>query len=356
MAIGGLTHAAQFARYRPEPIRQASLMMLLAACVSDPDALMSALRSLANESGSPWSDRITQLSLLLDQGLSLGEAAARVEGLLPEESIIAIRIAENTDGLEATLADEANRLLGQSSQPIGANIMTAVLSVLAIMTAMTCIVTFIMVFIIPKFKEIFEGFAVEMPESTIALIEFSDSVLATGAVTVLPTVFSLVAVLIVGQKIQAELLRDGRTPWLEWMPRFRTPTILRLLALTTATGSTLAEGLRITLSQMSPSRVATAASHVRYAVSQGESLTTALRSAGFLSARELRFLQAADRTNHLDWGLRHLAANIERRRQMMLQQLSAVLPTAVIFAFGAIVGFVVIAMYMPLVKLINDVS
>jgi type IV pilus assembly protein PilC len=357
MAIGGLTHAAQFARHRPEPIRQASLMMLLAACISDSDALMSALRSLANESsGSPWSDRVTQLSLLLEQGLSLGDAAARVEGLLPEESIIAIRIAENTDGLEATLADEANRLLGQSSQPIAANIATAAFSILAITTAMTCIVTFILVFIIPKFKEIFEGFEVELPEATVALIEFGDSMLATGAVTLLPTVFSLVAVVIIGQRIQTELLRDGRTSWLEWMPRFRTPTILRLLALTTASGSTIAEGLRIALSQMTPSRVATAASHVRYAVSQGEPLTTALKSARFLNAREHRFLEAADRNHHLDWALRHLAASIERRRQMKLQQLSAVLPTTAILACGAVVGFVVIAMYLPLVTIIENIQ
>jgi len=355
MATGGLTHAMQFAQHRPEPIRQASLMMLLAACISDSAALTSTLRSLATESGSPWSDRITQLSLLLDQGLSLGDAAAKVEGLLPEESIIAIRIAENTDGLEATLADEASRLLGQSSQPAAANMTTAAISVLAITTVMTCMVTFILVFIIPKFKEIFEGFGVDMPEATVAFIEFGDSFLATGAITLLPTIFAMVAFIVIGQRMQTGLLRDGRTPLLEWLPRFRTPTMLRLLALTTATGSTIADGLRITLAQMTPSRVATAASQVRYSVSQGETLTTALRSARFLNAREHRFLEAADRNNHLDWALRHLAGNIERRRRMKIEQLSAVLPTAAILACGAVMAFVVIAMYLPLVTLIENV-
>ncbi len=355
MAIGGLTHAAQFARNRPEPIRQASLMMLLAACIADSDALASALRSLASESGSPWSDRITQLSLLLDQGLSLGEAAARVDGLLPEESIIAICIAENTDGLEATLADEASRLLDHPSQQVASSFSTAAFSVLAITTVMTGIVSFLLVFIIPKFKSIFEGFDVELPEATASLIQFGESFLVTGAVTVLPTIFAMVVFVIMGRRVESELLREGRTPMLEWLPRFRTPTVLRLLALTTASGSTIAEGLRITLAQMSPSRVATAASHVRYAVSQGESLTGALKSARFLNAREHRFLEAADRNNHLDWALRHLAANIERRRQMKLEQLSALLPAVVVIACGAVVGFVVVAMYLPLITLIENV-
>lgn len=356
MAVGGLLHAVQFARHRPEPIRQASLLMLLASGVSQADVLATTLRSLANESESPWADHIWQLILLMEQGYSLSRALATVKELLPEETVIAIRLAEESGTLEAVLSGEAARLLSQREQPATSSFITSAMTCAAVLTVMLGIVTFLMVFIIPKFMDIFEGFGMELPPLTQMLILGSESFYGIGVIAWMPTGFGLVGMCFVIAKAQTELLSQGRARLLDWRARHRSPTVLRLLSLTTATGLSLEEGLRHVLAEMSPSRAATQLSHVRTDVSGGAPLADSLFSRGFISSREARFLESATVSRHLDWALRHLATAVERRRQQSLARLGLLIPPAMILVVGGMVGFVVIAVFVPLVQLLSDLS
>lgn len=356
MATGGLLHAIQFARHRPEPIRQASLLMVLASGVAQADVLSTTLRSLANESESPWSDRILQLVLLLEQGYTLSRATATVECLLPEESIVVIRIAEEAGNLESALSGEAVRLLSHSEQPVTSNLLTSIVTILAVFTVMTSIVSFLMIFIVPKFKQIFAGFDMELPTITVTLIQLSDSAVGIGLLFWMPTIAGLIGLCIFTWRVQLELLSQGRSRWLDWRARHRTPMVLRMLSLTTATGSTLGEGLRFVLAEMVPSRAATQLSKVRQNISCGSDLPSALRSNGFITLIESRFLESATRTNHVDWAMRHLAATIDRRRQNWKAQISMIIPPMMILLLGCAVCFVVTAMFVPLISLLNSLS
>ncbi len=356
MAAGGILHAIQFARHRPEPIRQASLLMVLATGVSDTEILEATLKSLANESESPWSDRILQLLMLMQQGLRLSRAAATVKDLLPEESIIAIRIGEESGTLEAALSGEAVRLLSDSTKPASSTMLTLIIEALAVCTVMTGIVTFVMVFIIPKFKAIFEGFGIEFPVLTRALIQMSDNFYGVGIIAWMPTLAGTIGLCVMSWKIQLQLLSQGHSSWLDWRARHRTPMVLRMLSLTTATGITLAEGLRSALSEMMPSRAATQLSRVHHQVNNGAELSSALRSSGFITQREARFLDSATRTNHIDWAMRHLAAAVDRRRKLWFERIGMIIPPLMILGVGAAVCFVVVALYLPLIKLFNSQS
>ena len=356
MAAGGILHAIQFARHRPEPIRQASLLMVLASGVSQAEILTTTLRSLANESESPWSDRVLQLMGLMEQGIPLSRAAAMVKDLLPEESITAIRIAEESGTLEAALSGEATRLLSESDRPSTSNLLTSVVTVLAIFTVMTSVVTFVMVSIIPKFKAIFEGFGIDFPVMTRLLIQTSDLFYGIGLLAWLPTYAGMIGLCIVTWKIQLELLSQGRSSWLDWRARHRTPMVLRMLSLTTATGLTLVDGLRAVLAEMMPSRATTQLSRVRHEITNGSELAVALRTNGFITQREARFLESATRTNHVDWAMRHLATSLDRRRKLWFERIGMIIPPLMILAIGAAVAFVVVALFLPLIQLLNDLS
>lgn len=356
MPVGGLLHAVQFARHRPEPIRQASLLMVLASGVSQGDVLATTLRSLASESESPWADQLWQLILLLEQGHTLSRAVSSVRDLLPEESVIAIRIAEDSGTLEATLSGEASRLLSQRDQPAASSLLTSVITCLAVFTVMVSIVTFLVVFIIPKFKAIFMGFDLALPPVTESLVRFSEEFFGVGVIAWLPSVAGIFGLCLMLTKIQIHLLEQGHSSWLDWRARHRSPMVLRMLSLTTATQMPLTDGLRSALAEMEPSRSATQLSRVRKDVSDGMPLVDALLLRGFISGREARFLQSATTSRHVDWGLRHLAASIERRRQLTFERISVVIPPAMILGMGLLVGFVVLSVFLPLVQILLDLG
>ncbi len=70
-----------FMTNRSEPLRQASLLMLLAGGVGHGDTLLQSLRAHEQESKSIWANKVGQLRMLLEQGHSLSGALSIVSEL-----------------------------------------------------------------------------------------------------------------------------------------------------------------------------------------------------------------------------------------------------------------------------------
>lgn len=353
-----LLQTGLFAFNRPEPIRQASLLMVLASGIGNGDALINGLRSHAAECGSPWSDRVNALRILLEQGLPLSTALRNNVGLLPETVISAIRIGEQTGTLREVLADEAQRLVNESSnvQLLGLSAGNSLLWLAVVGTIMTSVVTFLMVFIIPKFKRIFEDFGTELPAITVRLLDISDFTIAFGGVLFLPVLGCVASIVFLRVYTSYQRITRGSPPLAEHWPRFWVPEVLRMLSITAAAGQPLPQTLHSIISDLRPGKAATALSGARYRMDTGQDAAEAMLSEKLISKREAAFLQASVRNGHLDWGLRHLGHAIEIKRLRWIKRLAMLIEPAVILIAGIFVGFVVIAMFLPLIKLLNDLS
>lgn len=332
--------------------------MVLATGMSDTDSLISGLNSLASESRPPWCDRITQLRLLLEQGQTMSEALSTATGLLPEDTLVAIRVGEETGTLKQVLAEEAHRLMNRNSvsNPVQASLPATLAWIIALGMLTMSMVSFIMVFIIPKFQKIFEDFGTELPAMTYALIGLSDWLLQYWYFVALPLVTLLALPAWWLFVVNIELITTGRIRFTEHFPRYCAPMILRLLSITVASGNSLTDGIQAILKEMRPGRASENLSGVRQKISAGVACWDAMCQHGFLKRREVAFLEAATRTGNLDWALLHLARTIERRRGWLTQRLATLFqPIMVLFA-GLIVGFVCIALFLPLVELVIDLA
>ena len=355
---GGTLQATLFLLNRPEPIRQTSLLMVLATGLGDAATMIAGLRSLSMESSAPWSSRIFHLQTLLEQGQSLSEALTSVSGLLPEESLVAIRIGEETNTLKQVLAEEAHRLmrLSDNASPIQASLPATFAWFVVVGNVAISVVGFIMMFIIPKFKKIFQDFGTDLPALTEMLISVSDWMLSYWYLVILPalTVFGFSAFYLVYWRIQN--LSKGRMLLAEHFPRYWSPLILRMLSITVVAGRSLNDSLHSILRELRPGMAATKLSSVRMRVNAGTDCWEALQQEGFLRSREVAFLKSAKRTNHLDWGLIHLSRTLQRSRMKWSQiAVSLLQPTAILFS-GVIVAFICVGLFLPLIKLINDLS
>lgn len=355
---GGNLQAILFLLNRPEPIRQSSLLMVLATGIGDAATLIAGLKSLAAESSPPWSNRIHQLRVLLEQGQSLSEALTTTSGLLPEQTQIAIRIGEETGSLKQVLAEEAHRLmrLSDNVSPIQASLPATIGWFFGVGSVAVSVVGFIMIFIIPKFKKIFQDFGTELPNITVELILMSDWMLGYWYLIILPalTVVGFGAFHLMYWRIQS--LSNGRTAFAEHFPRYWSPLILKLLSITVASGRSLADSLHSILREMQPGAAATKLSAVRMRMNAGDDCWDSLKKEGFLKNREVAFLVASKRTHHLDWGLLHLGRTIERRRRKWGQMFTNVLQPLMILSAGFVVSFICVGLFLPLVKLLNDLS
>ena len=355
---GGHLQALLFLLNRPEPIRQASLLMVLATGLGDSNSLMSGLKALAMESSSPWSDKINQLRFLIEQGQTLSEALSSATGLVPDTTLLAIRVGEQTGTLRQVLADEARQLMNEStsSSPAQPMFSTTLAWMLTVGMIALSLVTFIMIFIVPKYKKIFSDFGVDLPPLTETLIGASDFGMKFGLVTILPMMSCLLAASVYMVWAHLQQLSSGRIVFSEHFPRFWTPIMLRLLSITVAAGESLNDAVHAMHTQLRPGKAGGRLSAVRQEVNAGNDCWVSLQNNGFLRRREVAFLESAAKTHHLDWGLIHLARTIDRRRDRWIQRLITFVQPVVVFLVGMVVAFVCVALFLPLIKLLNDLS
>lgn len=347
-----------FMTNQSEPLRQSSLLMLLAGGIGHGETLLYGLKAHESESNGKWAAKVGQLRLLMEQGYSLSNALSIVQELLPEQTISAIRIAESTGTLPDVLVDEARRI-GQSIQShrsSGINPESLFLLVTAIVTVMITVVSFIMIFIIPKFKEIFIGFGVELPGATMLLIYVSDYFMSYWYILVLPSlafVFFGFWWMFVSTR---QRFKHGYHRFMESWPRYWVPGILRQLSLSAATGQPLGSALDFVMMDLPSGKAARKVSELRHRVLGGEDTVTALAAVGLVKQREAVFLQSSLQTRHLDWGLRHLAESIERRRSAFIRRIPQVVGPLLILTLGFVVMFVCVSLFIPMIKLINDLG
>ena len=355
---GGYLQAVLFLMNRAEPIRQSSLLMVLASGLGDSVALISGLQALAAESSTPWSNRVQNLRALLQQGQIMSEALTSVQGLLPEQTLIAVRVGEETGTLRQVLTEEAHRLMSLSGNqtPVRVTVPAMMAWATCVGTVVAALVTFQMVFIVPKLKRIFQDFGVDLPDLTQRLIATSDRFVNHWYLFVLPAA----TVFVYGSwhLCRAMLIRisTGYTLGSAWFPRLWTPLILRMLSITIAAGRTVESGMHSMLRDFHPGRAQQKLSAARARTSAGYDCWESLKTNGFLKDREVAFLNSASRTNHLDWGLMHLSRSIDRQQSLWSHRILSVLHPLVLLVFGYVVLLVVVAMFLPLAKLINDLS
>ena len=347
-----------FMTNRSEPLRQASLLMLLAGGVGHGDTLLQSLRAHEQESKSIWASKIGQLRMLLEQGHSLSGALSIISELLPDQTVTAIRVAEGTGALADVLMDEARRLHEQTrSKSLATGTLEQdLLWAAALLAIASLIVTFLIVFIVPKFKEIFIGFGVELPPSTIAVIEFSDFAFSYWFLFIVPVTATVFVFFWLVYSSLWKKLTHGYPRFAGLWPRYWLPGVLRTLSLSAASGQPLGRALDCIMQDLPPGRSAKVVSALRHRVHGGEDAIVAMQSVGLLRACEAAFLLSSLKSHHLDWGLRHLADSVERRRRNLFRRLSQFIGPGVVLIVGAIVMFLARGFFEPLITLLDDLS
>jgi type IV pilus assembly protein PilC len=129
-----------------------------------------------------------------------------------------------------------------------------------------------------------------------------------------------------------------------------------MLAMLLRTGHTVPDALAL-LSSLPigrPTRMRLEAARQR--VSQGEPLAEGLLDAGLLTNAMAPLVHAAQRAGNLPWALAELADTIYQRTVRAIQRVMQVIFPLTVICLGLVVGFFVIALFMPLIKLITELS
>ena len=225
-----------------------------------------------------------------------------------------------------------------------------------VITVAIVVVTVIMVFVIPAFKEVFSSFGANLPGPTLVVIGISDFFVQYWYIA-----FILAIAIGVGM-------------WFLWkrVPAFRRifdrislkfPVIgkvlqqaaiarwSRTLATMFAAGVPLVDALDSVAGAAGNQVYADATKRIRTDVSTGTSLSSAMMGTDVFPNMVLQMTQIGEESGSLDGMLNKVADFYEREVDDAVTALSSLMEPILMVFLGIVVGGLVIAMYLPIFKL-----
>jgi type IV pilus assembly protein PilC len=323
------------------------------------------LAAAAGETGR-LKKRLQRLALDLSSGVSVGQILARQVPEVPPRLAAQIAAAERIGQLAPTLHRLTERPRLQPSAPRKASHLFRGLYPVVVLLTTCYLVTFFMIFVVPKFREIFKDFGVPLPTITQYVLAISDWIANEyGWLLILPLLFAFFALL-------ARALREIFTPW--W-PRTTPAWLVEAFAWYVPLASRLARsrgyadlcqfladalraGLPFHHALSDASQVATNRFFAqdildwRAATLAGQSPGTAARHAG-MPRLLAGFLDAG--TGDTPEAFAFLARYYRARHTRFAALLSDALEPAVTLLVALLVGLVAFSLFKPLVVLIDAV-
>lgn len=334
---------------------QSQLLWLLAIATRNKLPLGEELRSLSEDRGVKLKRRLKQAAKNLEHGDPLWMALER-HGLLPTATIAAIRVSEGGGRLDETL----RRLALQSTDRMKVFNMTQIGEVLTqvfiLLIVGINIVGGIMYYIIPKYKTIFQGFDTELPEATELLIDLSNHIYTGSSQLIFWA--GLVIALLLWHALR-HLIGWSSLPFpvlMHWFPKRDAPEVLRALGGIAREGASIPQKLLLLVERPGRPDLGARYQRISDAMSAGKPLSESLFAEGVLTSRQAEAVAAGERGGHLEFVLFSLAEAAEQREYRRGAFWAELLKPIAVVTCGLVTAFIVIALFLPLVKLLNDLS
>ncbi len=300
---------------------------------------------------------LKQLNLVisdLEFGIPLGQALLG-RSLLSPDLVASINAAERGGYLKAALPDLTVRHTRDITTSISQeSVFATACYVWIVGLAALQVLTFVMYYIIPKYRDIFLGFGTELPDVTLALIHVSD-LLAKYWFLLTPLLTLAIGSLLLVQRLASGNHR--RLRWLlRWFPRLESPQLLNQLGSGISRASPLPDALEsLAISELvDPQRRRLERLQLR--LESGDPLADALHAEGLVTRREGAAIEAAARLDHLPWTLHALSRRIQQRRREIANWFIRLAEPLLILLLGLFALFYCLGMFLPLIKLLQDLS
>src|ERR671916_1253362 len=332
----------------------------LATMVSSGMTILKALYVLeAQTESKPLKETLTKVRKDVEAGLPLSDALERYPKVFNHLFVAMTRAGETGGMLESSLLRVADQIEAEDS--LRRQVKSAMVYPAVIMTFAGIVLVALMVFLVPVFEKIFADFGGELPIITKITVAISDFLTARWYIGIAGAV-----ALVIGFK-KWKGSEGGRKQWDAF--RLKIPmkigTIVQkvalarwsrtLSALTTA-GVPLLQALDITGKTAGNWVIEKTMYDVIENVKKGGTIAAPLKEAAVFPTMVTHMIGVGEETGALDTMLSKVADFYEDQVEAAVKSLTSILEPLMIVVVGAIVGFIVIAMYMPMFKVYDQIK
>lgn len=294
----------------------------------------------------------------VETGSSLSDALAKHPKAFDRLYVNMVRAGEAGGILDVILQRLSSFM--EKSQMLKRKVIGASIYPIVVLCIALLVVFAIMTFIIPKFKDIFKTLGDSLPAMTSFLMNMSETV---GTYWYVFVILPIVAFTLVRMYIKTKGGRMAFDRMKLNLPLFGTiirkaiiSRFCRTLGTLLQSGVPILEALNIVKGATGNEVVTKAIEHVHDSIREGESIAAPLAQSKVFDDMVINMIDVGEETGELDKMLLKVADTYEQEVDIAVGGLMSALEPLLIVTLGIIVGFIVVALFLPLVSIMKNVG
>ncbi|HEY5043096.1 MAG TPA: type II secretion system F family protein [Verrucomicrobiae bacterium] len=301
---------------------------------------------------------IGELAVSIEGGSTFSEALAQHPKVFNKLFVNMVKAGELGGVLEVVLKRLAE--FSEKAQKIKGKVKAAMFYPVAVLIVAFGIMILLMTFVIPRFKDVFAGMNITMPWFTTFVMSISDTIrlhIVTSMIGMVGVVFAFW--LFIKTKFGRHLWDKCKLKMPALGPVISKVAISRFtrtLGTLVSSGVPILQALTIVRETAGNVIIANAVSKVHESVKEGETITAPLEGSGVFPPMVVSMVDVGEQTGALPEMLLRIADDYDEQVDNAVAAMTSLLEPIMIIFLAVMVGSIVIAMFLPLISMISQMS
>lgn len=333
----------------------------LATLLSAGLPLVRALKTLEQQqTKGAWKKTLLGLIEAVEGGGSFSDALGRYPNIFSKLYISMVKAGEAAGVIDVVLSRLADYF--EKSQKLRSKVASAMIYPCLVLGVAVLILIGLMIFVVPKFAEMFADMDVQMPFVTRLLIGISQNMLK-------PKFWMIMAgVGVSGRVFLTFIIRLKKGRYFLDKVKLKLPIIggltqkiivsrfARTLGTLVGSGVPILQGLTNVRDIVGNEVMGHGLLVVHDSVKEGESIVEPLKQCAVFDPVVINMIGVGEETGKLDEMLMRIADTYDSEIDIMISGITSLLEPVLIITLAGIIGFIVISLFLPLVSLLTALA
>jgi len=295
----------------------------------------------------------------IEGGASFSQSLTRHQNAFPATYRAIVETGEATGGLDKMMAKVSDYL--ESADRVKEKVKSALTYPIFLLAFACILLTAIVLFIIPKFKEMFDSARVPLPWLTRTVIRLSEFSIHHW---LLLLIFAIVMSIILRMLIKIPVVRFWVDTKIIGVPivgkniihKFLISRFCSTLGILLEGGVSLPTSLKITSQVVNNLLLRQSIEKIRFKVTAGSGIANSMKDLKVFPRLVVRMTAVGERTGRIADMFQRTATYYESELDHTIQRLSVILEPTLIILVGIIIAIIVVALYLPIFSMVRLVK
>lgn len=321
--------------------------------------VVDALNMLADQTQNKTLVKaLKKTSELVQQGETLASAMAKSPKVFPEMFVNMVEAGEVSGSLETCVARMGTQF--EKSAKLAGIIKKAMIYPIAVVAIALIVLIIMSTAVVPQFANMFAGMGSELPGSTKAVMALADFLINKWWLLIIIVIAVVIGLKLFGKTDTGKTVFGTiaiKIPIIGSVNiKTQSASFARTMSTLVSSGMGISVALEITAKAMKNILYRRTLIKAKTEVEQGVNLSVPIRKAGVYPTLVPNMIAIGEETGNVETMLDKVAEYFEEEAELATESMSELMQPVIIVVLGGLVGWMVLAMYQPMISMYGDLG